>query len=345
MLLKVSHAKCRLHPIAKKHPASNPLLMSGSKGFHAGSIGSVHCRAGAYRLVCDVMNSTIWQHLRRWKARGVFSYSADTARDRRKTLSMRISQAVFIVAIFVSPIVCLAQAHSMLARQTSTAGPAAVPTSSALSPPAAPPAPAVPSTSPSGILRPSFETVLQTLGSLRVERWKKGSVREEANDNVHALLNDIQTNLPPLMKDADAGPPGSLSKVLPLARHVDALYDVLLRVVEAARIAAPDEQASDLRQALGTLGRARLALDDRMEETATIQEKQVSDLRVTVEKQAAFKCPAPTTPATTAPKKVVRKKPAPATTAPGAPPGTKPQTTPQKPSPSQPAGTTPKTGR
>jgi hypothetical protein len=186
-------------------------------------------------------------------------------------------------------------------------------------------------------LRPSLDAVQETLRSLRVERWKKGSIREEANDNIHSLATDMQTNLPPLLRDADAAS-GSLSKVLPLARHVDALYDVLLRVVEAARLAAPDEQANELRQALSTLGRARLALDDRMQEAATSQDKQITDLRVTVEKQAAFKCPAPQPPSTTTPKRVIRKKPVPATT-----PNSKPSTTPQKPSASLPAATPSKT--
>jgi len=46
------------------------------------------------------------------------------------------------------------------------------------------------------------------------------------------------------------------------------LYDVLLRVVEAARMAAPDDQANALRQALANLNTARLALDDSMETAA-----------------------------------------------------------------------------
>jgi hypothetical protein len=122
---------------------------------------------------------------------------------------------------------------------------------------------------------------------------------------------------------------------------LDALYDVLLRVVEAARIAAPDDQANELRQTLANLNKARLALDDSMEAAAGAQEKQIADLRVTVQKQAAFKCPAPP-PAPVCPKpetkKLVRKKP-PATATPAAPVTTPPQATPQK---APATGTTPK---
>jgi hypothetical protein len=255
---------------------------------------------------------------------------------------MRTPNAVFAMAILFAPsIVCVAQASST--------GPA--PAGTAVSPPAAPPAPAVPQVPPSGILQPSLDTVRQALGSVRVERWKRGSVRDEASDDIHSIMNDMQANLPPLLQDADGGP-GALSRMLPLGKHVDALYDVLLRVVEAARMAAPDEQANQLREALATLGTARLAFDERMQQTATIQEKQMADLRVTVEKQAAFKCPAPPPPPEcpkTPVKKPVRRKPttAPTTQTPQTnppkssttpqPSGSKTQPTSQK-APQKPAG-------
>ena len=225
-------------------------------------------------------------------------------------VTMRIPIASFWAAFLLTPsLLCAAQAGST-AVQTS----APVPNAAAAPPPAA--ASPLP---PSGILQPSIDTVRQALGSLRVERWKKGSVRDEASDDIHSLVNDMQTNLPPLLQDAD-GASGALSKMLPLAKHVDALYDVLLRVVEASRMAAPDDQANSLRQALATLGTARLAFDERMQEAAAVQERQISDLRGTVQKQASFRCPAPP-PAPECPKapvkRPVRRKPA-ATTAPGA---------------------------
>jgi hypothetical protein len=286
----------------------------------------------------------------RWKVNGVISYSAETARDQGKTDTMRISNAVLVAAISFAPLVaCMAQGPSIAAHgQSSTAAPtaAAAPASSATSPPGAPPA-APPLPPPSGLLQPSLDSVQQTLGSLRVEKWKRGSVRDEANQDISSLVKDMQSNLPPLLKDADGGP-GTLSKVLPLAKHVDALYDVLLRVVEAARMSAPDDQTGELRQALSNLGSARLALDDQMQQAAATQEKQLTELRVTVEKQAAFKCPAPP-PAPECPKapakKVVKRKPNPApttTTPPGTAPKT-PQATPQKAPPAA-NGTTPKTG-
>jgi len=179
---------------------------------------------------------------------------------------------------------------------------------------AAPTAPA-----PSSLLQPSLDTVRQTLSGLRVERWKRGSVRDEASTDINSIAVDLQQRMPALLKDADSAP-GSLSKTLPVSRHVDALYDVLLRVVEASRMAAPDEQANQLRSALENLEKARLALDDSMESIAGSQEKQLVDLRVTVQKQAAFKCPAPPPPPECPKppvKKPVRKRPATTGTTPG----------------------------
>ncbi|MGO9936728.1 MAG: hypothetical protein ACLPH3_03570 [Terracidiphilus sp.] len=274
----------------------------------------------------------------RWPASGVFDYSAVLARDSEKTQTMRVTNTVFIVAFLSSPfMICAAQAPSAETEATPAAMTSATPSGGP--PAAAPPAVAAPLVpSPSSLLQPSLDTVQKTLAGLNTARWKRGSVRDEASADIDSILRDMQAHMVPLLKESDAAP-GTLSKSLPVLRHVDALYDVLLRVVEAARMAAPDDQANALRLALKDLGNARLALDDSMEIAAGVQEKQLVDLRVTVQKQAAFKCPAappaPACPQTPAKKPVKRKPKPPATTTPG--------TTPQK--PATPAnGTAPKTG-
>jgi hypothetical protein len=141
--------------------------------------------------------------------------------------------------------------------------------------------------------------VQETVAAVKLEKWKKGTVREEAGDNIKGILKDLQTTLPPLLKSADAAP-GALTGLLPVSRNINALYNVLLRVEEAARVAAPGDQADELQQALVKLGDARRAIDDRIEEAALAQEKQVADLRSTVKAQADIKCPA--VPAPAAPK-------------------------------------------
>ena len=268
---------------------------------------------------------------------------------------MRIANAVFVVTALSSAFALCAAQVTQAPQATATAN-AVPPVAPAVAAPGVA-APVVPA--PSSILQPSLDAVRQTLTGLHVEKWKRGSVRDEANTDMNSITVDLQRRMPELLKDADAAP-GTLSKTLPVSRHLDALYDVLLRVVEAARMAAPDDQANQLRNALENLEKARLALDDNMESVAGSQEKQLVDLRVTVQKQAAFKCPAPP-PAPECPKppvkKPVRKKPATTGMAPGTP-GTTPQKTPangttpqnapantttQKPAAAKP-GTTPKTG-
>ena len=214
---------------------------------------------------------------------------------------MRVWLAIFNVAVLCSPSVICAQSP---ADATRAQGAPAAPVQSLPAPP--PP--------PSGLLQPAIDTVNKTLGNINLEKWKRGNIRGEAGDNIGKILQDLKETLPPLLNDADAAP-GSVAKALPVARNVGAVYDVLLRVVEASRIAAPPEQISALQDALLSLSNARLALDARMQEEATAMEKEVSDLQVTVRKQASFKCPAapvpaakPCLPATVHRK--VRKKPA-----------------------------------
>ncbi len=134
-----------------------------------------------------------------------------------------------------------------------------------------------PSGALSGTLQPSIDALHRTLDQLRLEKWKRGALRDEAEGYIVQIQNDLGSNLPPLLAQADAAP-GAVSKVLPVLRHLDALYDVLLRVVEAARISAPDDQAGQLQQALATLGSSRLALGDRLQGSADAAEKQIVDL-------------------------------------------------------------------
>jgi hypothetical protein len=218
---------------------------------------------------------------------------------------------------------------------------------SAQLPNAAAPAPTepLPVSLPSGILQPSLNKVQQTLAAIKMEKWKRGTVRDEAGTNIAAVLRDIQTNLPPLITVADSTPE-TLSNVLPVSRNIDALYDVLLRVVEASRVSAPAEQISQLEDALESLSRARLSLDDRMQDSAAALEKQVTTLQTSLKAQAAVKCPATPAPAASvctppAPAhKAVRKSKLPAahpqTTSPGTTtttPSKNPQSTPQKATP------------
>ncbi len=188
----------------------------------------------------------------------------------------------------------------------------------------------------SATLSPSLDTVHKTLAGLKLDRWKKGTVRDDASTYVDQIQHDIGTNMPPLMATADEAP-NSVGKALPLAKHLGALYDVLLRVEEAARVSAPDDQVAQLQSALNNLETARLALNDHMQGSADAMEKQVVDLRGALRQQASRPAPPPApvavpcTPPVTH-HTVVRKKPTttgtPATTA---KPGTTTPNTQKKP--------------
>jgi hypothetical protein len=256
---------------------------------------------------------------------------------------MQFSPAAFLLMVAVSG----GAVYSQPATNAVPSGPQPAAAVQPAKSPAAP-APAVaPATvnPPSSLLKPSLSSVQDTLNNLRLERWKKGSVRDEASDHISSLLKDMQTNLPPLMTTADAAP-GSVSQSMPLIKHLDAFYDVLLRVEEAARVSAPSDQVSALQQTMLQLNQSRLALDDRLQTEAVAQEKATVDLLASVktlqQTNAQYKAqvasaaatPQPCKPATPAKKKPVVKKPA--TTAPAA--NTPATSTPAKPSAGQPQG-------
>ncbi len=219
---------------------------------------------------------------------------------------MRIAQKLFTSTVF-----CLISSFSM-----AQAPPTAAPMTDASSDPL----------TPSSILQPSLDEVQKTVASLNIDKWKRGTIRDEAGADVSSIQRDLKDKVPSLMKTADAAQ-GNISGVLPLLQHVGALYDVLVHVEEGSRVSAPPEQVAALQQSLASLEKARLALGDRMVTLAQLQEKQIGDLRKTVQTQTVALHAAQTPPAATpctaakpAPVKKPRKKVTPpATTAPGTP--------------------------
>jgi hypothetical protein len=139
--------------------------------------------------------------------------------------------------------------------------------------PAPQPAPAAqptPAAKPSTLLQTSIDGLQSTLTGIRLEKWKNGTVRSEATTNIASLQKDLQETLPVLLAAADADPQ-SMSKTLPVSRNLDALYDVLLRVVDGARVVAPADQVDQLIQTMASVEKARLALNDQLLQLATGQ--------------------------------------------------------------------------
>ncbi len=236
---------------------------------------------------------------------------------------MHISLPALVSLLTFAPIALLAQSDTP---------PAPAPAAVAAAPPSAAPVTA------SSLLQPAIADTQNTLNALKLDKWKRGSVRDEAADNAKAILHDFQENLPPLITAADAAP-AALSQAIPLVKHLDAVYDVLLRVEEAARVSAPGDQVSQLQQTMKGLEKARIALDDRLQQNAAEQEKKMTDLQAALTKAqtetAHAQKPAPAAEPCKPPAPVrKKKKPVPAATPakPGQPAAT-PATPPAAPKP------------
>jgi hypothetical protein len=179
--------------------------------------------------------------------------------------------------------------------------------------------------SPSAILRPSLDILKTAIGEMTLDKWKASpAVRTEADGNLRSVQRDLLSTLPPLLAGADAAP-DSTAKTLAVYRNVEALYDVMLRLDAAGRLAAPSNQISALDQALASLGDARRALGDQVQANAEGQEARVIHL------QAALKAvppPAPPPPAPVAcippPKKKVARPAAKPAAKPASPPANSP---------------------
>ena len=237
----------------------------------------------------------------------------------RKTRTMRLA-----LALLIYPVLAVSQAPAGPIAPDTAQGPGLAPAAHG-SAPALKPA--------STLLQPALDTVRTTLDGLRIDKWKKGSIRDEASTNIDSIRNDIRTNMTQLLQQADAAP-GTISELLPVSRHLDALYNVLLRVSEASRVSGPDDQAAQLQKALLSLGNARLALGDRIQGSAETLEKQVGDLRTTIQQQAAQKAATPVPvalPCIPPPAKKTTTKTRKPAAKPAAP--TTPTTTPAKPTP------------
>jgi hypothetical protein len=163
-------------------------------------------------------------------------------------------------------------------------------------------------TPPSATLRPAIDVLKTALGQLRIDKWKASNpIKDEAQQNLGSVQRDVATTLPGLLQTADAAP-DSTAKVLPVYRNVEALYDVTLRLVVAARLSAPSDQMSALDQALARLDDSRRALGDQLQGTADAQDKQVVRLQAALKAIPPPQPPAPAPPPPKCPATPVKKR-------------------------------------
>lgn len=182
-------------------------------------------------------------------------------------------------------------------------------------------------------LQPALSEVNNTVGSLNVARWKApGEIRNQTQQNVVSIQNDINNTLPGLTSQADAAP-GSVPPAFAVYRNLDALYDVLLRVVQTANIAAPSSEQAALVSALTHLESTRTSLAQTILGNSQSQEAELTRLRAAIQAAKAAPPPPPKStvvndgPSTTSAAKKRKKKPAstPASSTTPAPAGASPQ--------------------
>ena len=138
---------------------------------------------------------------------------------------------------------------------------------------------AAPAATSSSLLRPALEGVAASLAGLSADRWKlPKDLRVATDGDIESIRRDLDQTLPPLLTAADAAP-DAVSAQLPVAGNVGALYDVMLRVTERAKIAAPPAIPDQLVPSLASLESARRTFADRVTRQAAAQERRIAQLQ------------------------------------------------------------------
>jgi len=147
---------------------------------------------------------------------------------------------------------------------------------------------------------------------IRVEKWKTdGNTKRATEADVGSIQRNLQSALPEIVTQLRSSPE-DLGASFKLYRNLDALYDVLVSVVESAGAFGPKDDFQLLQDDLGALERSRRSMADRMETLATTKENELTRLRTEVRTlQAAQPAVAPkkvVVDDTEPPKKTVKKK-------------------------------------
>jgi hypothetical protein len=175
------------------------------------------------------------------------------------------------------------------------------------------------------------------LAKLRIERWKTdGSSKKQALGNVDSIQRNLQEALPAIIGQL-RNAPEDMPATFKLYRNLDALYDVLGSVVEAAGAFGSKDDFQGLSNDLTSFEGTRKQIAGRLENLAASKEQEIVRLRTDLKTaQAAIPAEPPKKTVvddTEPPKKpAVKKKPV--VKKPAAPAGTAPaQNPPAQPKP------------
>ena len=167
-------------------------------------------------------------------------------------------------------------------------------------------------------LQAAASQVTLNLGRLRIEKWKAdGESKRQAQSNADSIQRNLTSALPGLI-DGVRGAPQDLGAEFKLYRNLNALYDVLASLTEAAGAFGPRSDYEALAQQLDTIDSVRRNLGDALEQLTSSTQTELSRLRVqirTYQQNAAAAAPPPkkvVVDDTEPPKKSVHKKKKPA---------------------------------
>lgn len=183
-----------------------------------------------------------------------------------------------------------------------------------------------------GQLEAASKTTQVDLGKLRIERWKAdGSYKKQSLSNVDSIQRNLQGALPEMMAQLRAAPE-DMPATFKLYRNLDALYDVMVSVVESAGAFGSKDDFQSLSNDLSSFETTRKAIAGRIETLASSKEAEIVRLRTDLRAaQAAIPVAPPkktlVDDTESAKKPVAKKKPAvkkPPSAPPTAPPGQAP---------------------
>lgn len=128
-------------------------------------------------------------------------------------------------------------------------------------------------------LEQQSQTTQLDLAKLRIDHWKTdSSSKRQSLSNAESVSRNLHDALPGIIGEVRSAPE-SLVSTFKLYRNLDALYDVLGAVVEAAGAFGSKDEFQTLANDLSGIESSRRSLADRMETLAGAKEVELTKLR------------------------------------------------------------------
>jgi hypothetical protein len=134
-------------------------------------------------------------------------------------------------------------------------------------------------------IRSATDSLRQAVSSVNTSRWKTSNeVKSVSQNDLNSIFNDLNSVLPGLLQTAQASP-SSFKPAFEVYRNVNALYDVVLRVSQAASLTGAATDAAYLQNALNELSRARNSLSNALAAASEQRDTELVQLRAKVQAQ------------------------------------------------------------